>query len=96
MESPTAAHLSEASTHALHTLSAQIAFALAADPPAAAAFPEIPEHVQVKLLDCMSQSHDGVTAVHGLQLDVDQIGPTRNAGLKCPPIAPVNGPRRCC
>jgi Fe(II)/alpha-ketoglutarate-dependent arginine beta-hydroxylase len=76
MESPITVHLSGATIHALRTLSGQIAPTLAADPGAAVALPEIPEHVQVELHDCMPQTHDGVTVVRGLQLDVDQIGPT--------------------
>jgi hypothetical protein len=57
MESPSTVHVSEASTHALHTLSEQIALALVADP--AAALPEIREHVQARLFDCMPQSLTG-------------------------------------
>lgn len=47
---------SEPLTHALSTLSKQIAPALAADPAAAVALREILEHVHAELRDCMLQS----------------------------------------
>ena len=76
MQSPITVQLSDASTNTLRTLSDQIVPVLAADPAAAVALPEIPEHVQVELHDCMPQSHAGVTVVRGLPLEVDQMGPT--------------------
>jgi L-asparagine oxygenase len=76
MQSVSTLRLSAASTHTLRILSKQIAPALAADPAAPVPFPEIPEQIQIELLACIPQSHTGVTVVRGLQLDVDQLGPT--------------------
>jgi L-asparagine oxygenase len=74
---PVTVQLSGASIDAIRALSEQIAPVLADNPgTAAVAVLEIPRHVRAELGDCLPRTHDGVTVLRGLPLDVDQMGPT--------------------